>query len=145
MPTAASVSMKSQRSVELIRRRDLVIAAAALVGVTVYALAAHFAGGLGFPLDDSWIHQTYGRNLAQSGLWAYIPGVPSAGSTSPLFTVLLAVGYALHLPFFAWTYGLGALALAGAGLIGARLADRLFPAVPSAGLWTGLAIVVAWH
>ena len=39
-------------------------------------------GGGGFPLDDSWIHQTYARNLAQTGQWAFVPGVPSAASTS---------------------------------------------------------------
>jgi hypothetical protein len=117
----------------------------ALIGVTVYALTAQSMGSLGFPLDDSWIHQTYGRNLALTGQWAYVPGVPSAGSTSPFYTVLLAIGYALRMPFLLWTYGLGALALAGAGLIGARLAEQLFPAVRNVGLWTGLALVTAWH
>ncbi len=128
-----------------VRRRDLIIVAAAVVGVAVYVLAAQAAGGLGFPLDDSWIHQTYGRNLAQTGQWAYVPGVPSAGSTSPLYTILLAVGYALHLPYFAWTYALGAAALAGVGLLGARIAERLYPASRQVGLWTGLALVTAWH
>jgi hypothetical protein len=127
------------------RRRDLLLIGLALIGVTVYALTAQSMGGLGFPLDDSWIHQTYGRNLALTGQWAYVPGVPSAGSTSPFYTVLLAVGYALRVPFLLWTYGLGALALAGAGLIGARLAEQLFPAVRNVGLWTGLALVTAWH
>src|SRR5207248_6265420 len=122
-------------------RRTLIIIIAAGVGVLVYALSARFmAGSFGFPLDDSWIHQTYGRNLAQTGQWAYVPGVPSAGSTSPFYTVLLALGYFLHVPYFAWTYTLGAAALALAGLIAARLADRVFPASPGAGLWTGLAI-----
>jgi hypothetical protein len=128
-----------------VRRRDLLIAFVALAGVSAYVLAAHALGGPGFPLDDSWIHQTYARNLAQTGLWAYVPGVPSAGSTSPFYTVLLAVGYALHVPFFAWTYGLGAAALAGAGLVGARAAERLYPSVRHVGLVTGLAIVAAWH
>ncbi len=128
-----------------IRRRDLLIALVALVGVSAYVLAAQTLGGPGFPLDDSWIHQTYARNLAQTGLWAYVPGVPSAGSTSPFYTLLLAIGYALHVPFFAWTYGLGAAALAGAGLVGVRAAERLFPSVPHVGFVTGLAIVAAWH
>jgi hypothetical protein len=126
-------------------RRDLLIIAIALAGVLLYAVVAMSSGGIGFPLDDSWIHQTYGRNLAQTGQWEYVPGIPSAGSTSPLYTVLLTVGYWLHIPFFVWAYGLGALALAGTGLIGARLAKRLFPSVPNVELWTGLAIVGAWH
>jgi len=127
------------------RRRDSLLIVLALIGVTVYALTAQSMGSLGFPLDDSWIHQTYGRNLALTGQWAYVPGVPSAGSTSPFYTVLLAIGYALRVPFLLWTYGLGALVLAGAGLIGARLAEQLFPAVRNGGLWTGLALVMAWH
>ncbi len=126
-------------------RRDALIVAVAGIGVLVYVLAALGAGGAGFPLDDSWIHQTYARNFAQTGRWEYVPGIPSAGSTSPFYTVLLAIGYALHIPFFWWTYLLGALALAGAGLIAARMACRLFPSVPRAGLWTGLAIVATWH
>jgi hypothetical protein len=127
------------------RRRDLIIVVVATIGVAVYVLTAHTLGGPGFPLDDSWIHQTYGRNLGQTGQWAYVPSVPSAGSTSPLYTILLAVGYALRVPFFAWTYGLGAAFLAATGLIGARVAERLYPQLSRVGLWTGLALVLAWH
>ena len=49
--------------------------------------------GPGFPLDDAWIHQTYARNLAQTGEMAYLPGQPSAGSTSPAWSFLLSVAY----------------------------------------------------
>jgi hypothetical protein len=62
------------------RPADAVLLIVAVVGVLAYALAANG----GFPLDDSWIHQVYGRNLAQTGQWAFVPGVPSAASTSPL-------------------------------------------------------------
>src|SRR5262245_751686 len=128
------------------RRRGLLIVAVAAIGVAVYALMAQLnAHTWGFPLDDSWIHQTYARNFAQTGHWEFVPGVPSAGSTSPFYTMLLAVGYGLHLPFFAWTDFLGAAALAIGGLVGARIADRLFPSIKNVGLWTGLALVTAWH
>lgn len=125
--------------------RDLAIGLAALASVLVYVVAAAALDAVGFPLDDSWIHQTYARNLAQHGEWAFLPGEPSTASTAPLFTVLLAAGYALGLPFFAWTFALGALFLAGAGWINARLADVLFPGLRLAGLWTGLMTVSAWH
>lgn len=127
------------------RRRDALIIGMALISVGFYVLVMRALGGNGFPLDDSWIHQTYGRNLAQTGRWEYIPGVASAGSTSPFFTVLLAAGYWLHLPYMLWTYLLGIGALALAGLSGARLAEQLFPTVPNIGLWTGLALVTTWH
>ena len=51
----------------------------------------------GFPLDDAWIHQTYARNLILHKEWAFIPGQPSAGSTSPLWSLILSIGHALHL------------------------------------------------
>ena len=102
------------------------------------------AGG-GFPLDDSWIHQAYGRNLGTGGEWALIPGQPSAASTAPLYTVLLAVGYALRLPPAPWTHLLGILALWGTAELGARLAQRLAPQHRYAGLLVGLLIVLEWH
>ena len=56
---------------------DGLIAACALLLTALYVIA----GGGGFALDDAWIHQTYGRNLGLTGLWAFVPGVPSAAST----------------------------------------------------------------
>jgi 4-amino-4-deoxy-L-arabinose transferase-like glycosyltransferase len=117
----------------------------ALLAVLLYAYAAGRMSPGRFPLDDSWIHQTYGRNLGLTGRWDYVPGVPSAGSTSPLYTVLLAIGYGLRLPYLLWTHFLGAAALALAGMIGARMADRLYPQVKRAGLYTGIALVLTWH
>lgn len=43
-----------------------------------------------FPLDDAWIHLVYARSLARGDLLAYLDGVPEAGSTSPLWALLLA-------------------------------------------------------
>ena len=74
-----------------------------------------------------------------------MPGEPSAGSTSPLYTLLLSVGYLLGVPHLVWSTLLGGAALALAGLLAARLAERLLPEVPSIGLWAGLATVLAWH
>ncbi len=48
---------------------------------------------LGFPLDDSWIHQTVARNLAVFGSLGYLPHQRSSGSTSLLWTVVLALKY----------------------------------------------------
>jgi len=44
----------------------------------------------GFPLDDSWIHLTFARNLARGWGFAYNRGEPVAGSTAPLWTFILA-------------------------------------------------------
>ncbi len=121
--------------------RDVIIVLVAVVVALLYIAAA----GGNFPLDDSWIHQTYGRNLAQYGEWSFVPGVPSAASTSPLYTVMLSVGYRLGIPFRLWTHGLGIVALALTGLIGARMAELAAPNRRSVPLAAGLALVLAWH
>ena len=93
------------------RRALLVLAAASAISLGIYLASSAFVFRVGFPLDDSWIHLTYARNLAQRGEWAFLPGVPSAGSTSPLWSTLLAVGFLLRLAPHVWTYLLGALLL----------------------------------
>lgn len=122
-------------------KRDTLFLLIAAVLVSIYVLRA----GGGFPLDDSWIHQTYGRNLALLGEWSFLPGVPSAASTSPLYTVLLAIGYRLSIPYIWWTNLLGILALTGIAVIGAQLAQRALPQQPRAGWITGMALLFSWH
>ncbi|MEK7278777.1 MAG: hypothetical protein AAB427_15605 [Chloroflexota bacterium] len=99
-------------------------------------MMARFAGVAGFPLDDAWIHQTYARNLAWHGQWAFILGQPSAGSTSPLWTLLLAVGYALRIDYFVWTTALNAVLLGVTAWLAYRLSGRW---------WVGALVAVEWH
>jgi hypothetical protein len=44
----------------------------------------------GFPLDDSYIHQTVARNFAHYDVLGFIPGKPSSGATSLLWACLQA-------------------------------------------------------
>ncbi|MCA0452532.1 MAG: hypothetical protein LCI00_00980 [Chloroflexi bacterium] len=122
-------------------RNDVILLVVSVIVVVFYVLTANG----GFPLDDSWIHQVYGRNLAESGMWAFVPGVPSAASTSPLYTVLLATGYKLGIAYKLWTYALGIVALWVAGMCAGRMAERLLPKHKNASLVGGLAVVLAWH
>jgi hypothetical protein len=126
-------------------RQDVLIGVVAALAVVIFVIVSENLHTVGFPLDDSWIHQTYARNLAERGEWAFVPGESSVASTSPLYTVLLSIGYVLTIPFLIWTFALGALALAGAGWIGSRLGPVLFPKLPGVSLWTGLAMVLLWH
>lgn len=48
-------------------------------------------GRLGWPLDDSWIHLQFARNLAAGHGLSYNPGELVTGSTAPLWTALLAL------------------------------------------------------
>jgi len=90
-------------SSNLPRRRDgrwpvwLILALITVMSVGIYLLVSAFTYRIGFPLDDAWIHQTYARNLALRGEWAFNPGIPSGGSTAPLWSALLAVGFLIKL------------------------------------------------
>ena len=64
---------------------------ALVVAVALFLLRSQALNSLGYPLDDAWIHQTYARNFAMRGEWAFLPGEVSAGSTSPLWTLILAL------------------------------------------------------
>lgn len=98
----------------------------------------------GFPLDDGWIHQTYARSLAENGRFEYIPGVVSTGSTAPLWTLLLAVGYLLNLPPLGWSYFLGALSLLLLLWAGMRLWRQLWPDFASQDWLAGLLLLSSW-
>ncbi len=121
-----------------------------LIGGAVVLVMALFIGlsaangGPGFPLDDGWIHQTYARNLARNGRFEFIPGVVSSGSTSPLWTILLAVGYLLRLPYMLWAYLLGGLSLWLLAWAGMRLWRQLWPDFAQRDWLAGLVLVLTW-
>jgi arabinofuranosyltransferase len=117
----------------------------ALFSALLYLGWSYGYGSLGFPLDDGWIHQTYARNLAYTGQMSYVPGRPSAGSTSPLWTVLLSIGYLLRLDYRLWTYFLSAVCLALTAWTAYCLAHRLFPNQPWAAPLAGLFCALEWH
>ncbi|HWN03541.1 MAG TPA: hypothetical protein VNQ72_11035 [Candidatus Dormibacteraeota bacterium] len=114
------------------RALTLGAAAAALgLGVAVFLWKTRqIAGSIGvgaFPLDDSWIHMQFARNLAEGRGFAFNPGVPVSGSTAPLWTLALGGAFTVFGPHPALAKVLGlVLALATAWLAGS-LAE----------LWTG--------
>ncbi|MBN1122037.1 MAG: hypothetical protein JXJ17_13230 [Anaerolineae bacterium] len=125
------------------RLRDGLIALACLLGQVIYLAVARFGyHRFGFPLDDAWIHQTYARSLAQSGQWAFVPGVASTGSTSILWTLLVTPAHLIHIDPRIWTHALGLASLIAAALGAARLVDEDKHWVS---LFVGLAVAVEWH
>ncbi len=123
----------------------VLLAVAALLAVLFYLLVSKLIFAIGFPLDDAWIHLTYARNLAEHGEWAFQLGQRSAGSTAPLWTVLLSVGFLLRLAPYVWTYLLGWLLLTLAAVSAEQLARKLVATYRSRVPWAGLFFVFAWH
>jgi hypothetical protein len=62
---------------------------------------------LGFPLDDSWIHLQFARNLSAGHGLSYNPGEFVTGSTAPLWTALLSLLFYLPGSVIVWTKLLG--------------------------------------
>jgi arabinofuranosyltransferase len=105
------------------RRDDLLVALAAALALTIFvARERMIAGAAGFPLDDSWIHLHFARNLAEGAGFAYNPGVPVAGSTAPLWTLLLAAGARVAGASIIMVKTLGVAAALGAALVLRRAA-----------------------
>ena len=117
-----------------------------LVSSAGYVYISWLTYRIGFPLDDAWIHQTYARNLALYGEWAFTPGQPSAGSTSPLWSILLALGHFIGLGPHIWTYLLGWLSLWGVAIAGLWMFSKLQPASNRMmALLAGALLVAEWH
>ncbi|MCE9646810.1 MAG: hypothetical protein K8S20_12490 [Chloroflexi bacterium] len=131
---------------EKLSHRDLLlIAGAILIIAGIYLSASRLTYGIGFPLDDSWIHQTYARNLALHGEWAFRPGIPSAGSTSPLWSALLAVGFLLKLSPYLWTYLLGMLSLFSLSVLMEWTVRKMVTSYRPHYPWVGIFFAVEWH
>ncbi len=117
----------------------------ATFSIAVYLTASRIAYRLGFPLDDAWIHQTYARNLGIQGDWAYLPGQPSAGSTSPLWSGLLSIGYFLGSGPYIWTYLLGLVLLIVIAIFGIHVITQLNPGDEKLAVIAGLVMIFEWH
>ena len=91
--------------------RRAVVGFACLAPLAMLASEGYLFGDLrGFPLDDSWIHLQFARNLADGAGLAYDGGRLVAGTTSPLWTALLALLVLLPGPVEAWVKLAGVVA-----------------------------------
>jgi tetratricopeptide (TPR) repeat protein len=65
-------------------------------------------GSFGFPLDDSWIHLTFAKNLFEYGSFSYYKDeLTTSGSTSPIYTLLVSVFYIISKNEFIISYLIG--------------------------------------
>lgn len=122
------------------------VAVIVLTSAALYlGVALALAGSPGFPLDDSWIHQTLARSLVREGRLAINPGEATAASTSPLWTFVLTGGHLLGLAPFWWSHLLGALLLGATAFTTAALARRLFPGQADLAVPLALLTVLEWR
>jgi len=112
----------------------LLVGAAACVVYLVDMNA--LVGGWGFPLDDPWIHLQFARNLHDFGSFSYFKDeMVTSGSTSPLYTILLAVGF-----FFTQNEMILSYVLGGGFLLGAAfLLFRFIREIMEESLWVAAA------
>jgi len=129
-------------------RDDLAVVTAALLPLAIFTLReGQIAGAAGFPLDDSWIHLHFARNLAEGAGFSFNPGTPVAGSTAPLWTLLLGVGALVAGSSLAMAKTLGVGVTAAAALVTRRAAlawgvrPEIALVAAIALLWTG---ALAW-
>jgi hypothetical protein len=133
------------------RQRLLFFALLTALVVSVYLLVNRSPG---FPLDDAWIHQDFARTLAQDGRFAFAPNRSGAGSTSPLWVLLLTPAQLVpNAPLWwvlLWADALGALALFGLAHATSELAALWLQGVD--GRWqsfgalvAGVGVIAEWH
>ena len=118
-----------------------VAAFAAVVAASEWLLGQSLCGWeFCYPLDDTYIHMALARQLATSGTWGLEPGVPVFASSSPLWTVVLAIVFKIFgardwIPLIlSYAFAFGSVILA------FRLWERAGLKTAQA-VWAGIALV----
>jgi len=76
------------------RSHSIILFAVSLLILLLFTLQEwRYAGTYGVPLDDSWIHFQFARNLANGSGFSYNSGIETPGSTGPLWVFILAGAY----------------------------------------------------
>ncbi len=126
-----------QRDTAPLFDRATLIALAAVIGVALFAHVLPTPRNV----DDSFITFRYARNLTEGLGFVYNPGFRTLGTTTPLYTLLLAgVAIVLRGDAFPW-YALGLNAIASAANVGLlfvmmrRLTGNVYPALAVGLLW----------
>jgi len=127
------------------RKEFLILGISALISCALYLTYSGFESGLGFPLDDAWIHHTFARNLAYLGEWSFIAGQRSGASTGPLWGFMLGALYFIKIPALWGTYLLGFITIWALGIGGLNFGLRIFPKSKTNPLLLGLMCTLEWH
>lgn len=119
------------------------LTAAATVAFAVwYLVEARAITAPGFPLDDSWIHLQFARNLAEGHGFSFNAGELVSGSTAPLWTIVLAMPLAAGFDPYWSAIVLGMLAAVAVAVGSTTLVHQLTGS-RSAALVGGLAVALS--
>lgn len=122
----------SERSAEMIYKKQvnkklkylLVFPVLLTIAAGIYFIvsAFHTNGYFGFPIDDSWIHLTFAKNLFEYGSFSYYKNdLVTSGSTSPVYTILLSLFFLINKNEFIISYLIGIIFGAAAVLMMIKL------------------------
>lgn len=102
--------------------------------------------GFGFPLDDPWIHLTFAKNLVDYHSFSYFKNeMTTAGSTSPIYTLILAAGFYVTQNEMVLSYILGIAFLILSGIAFYKLSSLEFDKENYYALiFTGIFLVDKW-
>jgi tetratricopeptide (TPR) repeat protein len=94
--------------------KAIIFAAIAIIALGLSYYYINFAlsqnHSFGFPLDDPWIHLTFAKNLAEYHSFSFFKNeIVTAGSTSPVYTFMLAIGFLITQNEMVLSYILGIL------------------------------------
>jgi hypothetical protein len=101
-------------------------------------------GAPGLPLDDSFIHLRFAQSLAEGQGLAYQGGAWVSGSTGPLWTALLALGFLLPVDPIWWAKALGVAAYLATIPVFLALLRAYGVAAPLAVAATALLLLTDW-
>jgi hypothetical protein len=101
-------------------------------------------GAPGLPLDDSFIHLRFAQSLAEGQGLAYQGGAWVSGSTGPLWTALLALGFLLPVDPIWWAKALGVAAYLATIPVVLALLRAYGVAAPLAVAATALLLLTDW-
>jgi len=89
---------KHKKTSKLYLNEKVILFVTAVFFISFYLWKEYALNGrLGFPLDDSWIHLQFAKNIGLGQGFSYNAGIPVAGSTAPLWTFILSVPFALSI------------------------------------------------
>jgi len=126
-------------------KRHLIFILSTGLAIGIYLLFSSHTYAIGLPLDDSWIYQTYARNLVKFGRWVYEDGQVTGGATGPLWVIVLAISYLLELNPLYWAYFISGVLLFLIGEFGARIIDLYLHEKRVISTLGGVIVIFEWH